>query len=170
MLPKALELLEAIELAAGAPGCAPEGQAGLRLARDLGAPLRSAFGAGLRQLQSHFASLRAEVAGELRALGPRADRLERIDAALQRSIQRKQIELFERLQLAAELSFERACLDACAELPAGFGASELEAWAADGGWMARERTRCERVIRRFFRHLRRNLEVLLLAAIQAEVV
>lgn len=170
MLPRPPELLRAIAQLGGEPGQLPDEAQASRLARELGAPLRAAFGSSLRQLHAQFAGLRVEIARGLGSLGPHAHRLERIDDALQRSIQRKVISLFERLQLAAELSFERACLQACASLPAGFGEAELERWAADGGWIARERALCERVVRSLFRHQRRNLEVLLLAATRAEAV
>ena len=170
MLPKPPELLQAILATGAAAGQVPDAAQAQRLAREVGAPLRAAFGSSLRQLQAQFAGLRMELAHDLGALGPRAARLERIDAALQRSIQRKVLSLFERLQLAAELSFERACLQACATLPENFGEAELEGWAAEGGWIARERALCERVARSLFRHQRRNLQVLLLAATHAEAV
>jgi hypothetical protein len=169
-LPTAEELLEALALASGEPGRLPEGEAAVRLARKLGAPLCSAFGNCLRQAQAHLAGLRTEIMADLRALGPRADRLERIDAALQRSIQGKLLELFDRMQLAAELTFERACAQACAALPTPFTAEDLASWCGVQGWIERYRERCIHTAEALYGHLQRSLEGLLLAAIHAEVV
>jgi hypothetical protein len=169
--PTPAELLQAIVGVTNDPArppCPPEGPAVLRLARTLGAPLYAAFGASLRQTESQFATLRLDIAHELQALGPRAARLERIDAALQRSIQAKVSELFERMELAAEASFERACAQACAALPLGFDADALASWAADGGLIARYKDRSEALTRALFAHLQRGLEGLLTAAIEAE--
>ena len=161
--PHASELLEAIARVTGGPGRVPNGQAVARLARELGAPRRSALGASLREVQAQFAALRLEIADELRALGPHAERLERIDAALQRSIQGKLDKLFGRMEHAADLSFSRACTHACAALPANFEAGELASWAADGGWIECHRERCEQLVKAWFEHLRRSLDGLLLA-------
>jgi hypothetical protein len=166
-LPEPIELLQALAQAGG--GAALDEQAATRLARELGAPLRAAFAASLRQLHVQFATLRAQIAPELRALGSRAARLERIDTAFQRSIQRKLGELFERLELAAQCSFARACAQACAALGERFGVSELSDWAADGGWFESERARCEHMLRALFARLRGSLEGLLSAAGAAEV-
>jgi len=169
-LPTPEELLEAITLASGEPGRLPEGEAAIRLGRKLGAPLCSAFGHSLHQAQAHLAGLRAELVPELRALGPRADRLERIDAALQRAIQGKLLELFDRMQLAAALTFERACTQACAALPTPFGTEELASWCGVQGWLERYRERCVHTTEALYGHLQRSLEGLLLASIHAEVV
>jgi hypothetical protein len=162
------ELLAAITRATGEPGSVPDGASAARLARDLGEPLRQALGSSLRQAQAQLAPLRWDITHELRALGPRAARLERIDAALQRSISAKLTELFDRLELAAELTFERACSYACSALPETYGVAELAGWAGEGGWLERYRERCERMAQAFFGHLRRSLEGLMLAAIHAE--
>jgi len=148
----------------------PAAQVGARLARELGGPLHAALAASIRRAQSDFATLRAKVAPELRALGPRADRLERIDAALQIGIQAKLTGLFERLVLAAELSFERACLESLAVLPEDFTAEHLAAWSAPNGWIEHHRERCARMLIAFCGHLQRAVEGLLQAAIQAEMV
>ena len=139
------------------------------LARELGAPLRAALGACLRQIQAHFAAVRHELTPELHQLGPRARRLERIDAALQRSIAAKVAQLFERMELAAELTFERACAEACGALPETFEMEALVIWAADSGWIGAYRRRCVHAARGWFDHLRRGLEALLSAASEAEV-
>jgi hypothetical protein len=167
--PTAAELLAAIERRVGAPGRVPDAQAVERFALDLGEPYFKALYKAVQQAQVQVHSLRARITLELRELGPRAARLEHIDAALQRSVQGKQIELFERLVLAAELTFERACARACAELPEGFGAAELERWSADDGWLDRYRERCVRMTQALFGHLQRGLEGLVLAAVHAEI-
>jgi hypothetical protein len=166
--PSASELFEALAQVTGAPGRVPDAEAAGRLASQLGGPRRAALGAALRQVQAQFASLRWEIALELHAIGPHADRLERIDAALQRAIQVKLGDLFARMEQAAQLTFERACTRACAALPPDFSADDLASWAADGGWFARYRERCVHVVKAWFGHARRNLEGLLLA-IEAEV-
>ena len=162
------ELVALIQSTAG--DGVPDAAGAARLARELGAPLRSALGASLRQAQAQVGTLRWEIAHELRALGPRADRLERVDAALNRSIQIKLGELLDRMELAAELTFERACVHARAALPEDFGEPALAAWADDDGWIERYRERCVRMTKALFGHLRRSLEGLLRAATHAEGV
>ena len=163
------ELLAALERAAGAPGRVPDGQNMERFARDLGSPYFKALYKAVQQAQLQISSLRSRVTLEVRQLGPRAARLEYIDSALQRSVQSKQIELFERLVLAAELTFERACARACAELPEGFGAAELARWTTEDGWLDRYRERCVRMTQALFGHLQRGLEGLVVAAVHAEI-
>ncbi|MDB4974787.1 MAG: uncharacterized protein JWN48_3128 [Myxococcaceae bacterium] len=165
-VPPPHELLSLIRSTAG--DGVPDAEGALRLARELGAPLRSALATGLRQAQAQVATLRWEIAHELRALGPRADRLERVDAALNRSIQQKLGELLDRMELAAELTFERACVHACAALPEDFGEAALASWGDEHGWLERYRERCVRMTKALFGHLRRSLEGLLRAAIHAE--
>ncbi|MET0388887.1 MAG: hypothetical protein ABW321_23140 [Polyangiales bacterium] len=154
----------------GQPRVQPDAAAAVRVAREIGAPLCAALGDSLRQAQAQLATLRWRIAPELRELGPRADRLERIDAALQRSIQSKLHELFDRMELAATQTFERACNHACATLPEGFEVDDLAGWVAEDGWIARYHERCVRMAQALFGHLQRSLEGLLLAAIDAEVV
>jgi hypothetical protein len=168
-IPTASQLQEAIAKAAGT-GRLPRGTAVKRLASELGAPFHAGLAASLAQTQARFAGLRAKIARELRELGPGADRLERIDAALQRSIQDKLASVFERSLPAAELSFERACARACAALPKTFGADDLVAWAADGGFIADHHAHCVRMARGLVEHLRRNLEGLVAAALAAESI
>lgn len=146
----------------------PDAEAAARIASELGAPLRSALGTSLRQAQAHVATLRWEISHELRALGPRAERLERIDAALNRSIQAKLGELLDRMEHAAGLTFERACMRACAALPVDFAESELAAWASQQGWIERYRERCVRMTTALYGHQRRALEGLLRAVTHAE--
>jgi hypothetical protein len=162
-------LFETLARHTGAPGVRPQGAAVLQLAHELGTPLIAALGTCLRQSQAHIAAVRHELTPELHQLGPRARRLERIDAALQRSIATKVAQLFVRMELAAELTFERACAEACAALPEAFALEELATWAADSGWIAGYRRRCLHVARGYFDHLRRGLEALLMAASEAEV-
>lgn len=168
--PSEPDLLEALAIAAGEPGRAPDAAAAAKLARKLGAPLRAALSASLRNAQAHLGSLRVDIAADLRALGPRAERLERIDAALQRSIQSKVVELFERMELAAEQTFERACVHACSLLPAHYSPEDLASWTHATGWIERYRERCVHMTEALFGHMQRSLEGLLLAAIHAEVV
>ena len=164
--PPADALLALIRAHAGDGRPGPE--AALCIAAELGAPLRSALATSLRQAQAHVATLRWEIAHELRALGPRADRLERIDAALQRSIQAKLGELLDRMEHAGMLTFERACLRACADLPDEPSEAALARWVVETGWIERYRERCVRMTRALYGHLRRSLEGLLRAAIHAE--
>ncbi|MEY4582238.1 MAG: hypothetical protein RL701_6941 [Pseudomonadota bacterium] len=167
---KPAELLEEIVSTTGAADRLPDAEAAVKLSRKIGAPLRAALIKSLRDAQGHLAHLRTEIGPELRALGPRADRLERIDAALQRSIANKQVELFERVALAAELSFERACVHACSGLPENFGLSDLASWSGTTGWIERYRERSVQMTEALFGHLQRSIEGLLLAAIHLEVV
>ena len=167
-VPHAHELLALVR--EHAPEGTPNEGAGARVAHELGDPFRSALSTSLRQAQAHVATLRWQIAHEVRALGPRAERIERIDAALQRSIQAKFGELLDRMEHAAGLTFERACVRACLELPEDFEQDEFASWGADDGWVERFRERSVRMTMALFGHLRRSLEGLLRAAIHAEDV
>jgi hypothetical protein len=166
--PTAAELLASIERCTGGAGKLPDARAAERLSYTLGETYFKALNKAVLQAQVQVTSLRARVSSEIRQLGPRAARLEYIDAALQRSVQNKQIELFERLILAAEMTFERACARACAELPEGFGLDELERWHREDGWLDRYRERCVRMTQALYGHLQRGLEGLVVAAVHAE--
>jgi hypothetical protein len=135
-----------------------------RLADYLGAPFRSALGLSLRQAQAQVATLRWEITHDLRALGPRAEQLERLDAALSRSMQAKLGELLDRMEHAAHLTFVRACAHAVEGLPEGLDDAALAAWCDPEGWLARYRERCVRMAKALFGHLRRGLEGLIRAA------
>jgi hypothetical protein len=135
-----------------------------RFADDLGAPFRSALGLSLRQAQAHVATLRWEITHDLRALGPRADQLERLDAAISRSMQAKLGELLDRMEHAAHLTFIRACVHAIEALPEQLDEQTLAAWCDANGWLMRYRERCVRMAKALFGHLRRNLEGLMRAA------
>jgi hypothetical protein len=168
---------------AGVPDAGPEGFAFTRaadaLAVELGAPFRAALGTSLRQAQAHVATLRWEIAHDLRQLGPRADQMERLDAALTRSMQGKMGELLDRMEHAAQATFARACAHALAELftveaslqgdaNALPSAEALAAWCAADGWIGRYHERCVRMAKALFGHLRRGLEGLVRAAAHAE--
>jgi hypothetical protein len=141
------------------------------LAEALGAPIREALGTSLRKAQAHVATLRFEISADLRRLGPRADRLERIDAALGRAINAKLGELLDRMELAAQATFARACARAVEALYEDGGEPTregLERWCAADGWIARYHERCVRMAKALFGHLRRGLEGLVRAVIAAE--
>jgi hypothetical protein len=135
-----------------------------RFADDLGAPFRSALGLSLRQAQAHVATLRWEITHDLRALGPRADQLERLDAAISRSMQAKLGELLDRMEHAAHLTFIRACMHAVEALPEQIDEQTLAGWCNESGWLLRYRERCVRMAKALYGHLRRNLEGLMRAA------
>lgn len=140
-----------------------------RLADELGGAFRSALGLSLRQAQAHVATLRWEVTHDLRALGPRADELERLDAALSRSMQAKLGELLDRMEYAAHLTFVRACAHAVEGLPEALDEETLSPWCDADGWLQRYRERCVRMARALFGHLRRSLEGLVRAAALADL-
>ena len=162
------ELLELVARIGGKSDRGIRHEVALRVALELRKLIGWRLAASLRQAQSDLVRLRANIAGELRLLGPRADQLERIDAALHVSLSRKLTDLYERVLRAAAQSFDRACIDACASLPADYGEAEVASWLAPAAWLARDRERCERTIGAFCVHLRRGLEGLVQAAIQAE--
>jgi hypothetical protein len=141
-----------------------------KLADELGEPFRQALSTCLRQAQAHVATLRWEVAHDIRALGPTADKLERIDAAVTRSMQAKLGDLFDRMEQAAHATFVRAATHAVMALPEQPHAEDLAAWVDEDGWIARYRERCVRMARALFSHMRRNLEGLVRAAARAEGV
>jgi hypothetical protein len=138
------------------------------LADELGTPLRIALSTSLRQAQAHVATLRWEIAHDLRVLGPTADRLERVDAALTRSMQAKMGELLDRMEQAAQATFTRACAHAVQNLSDSPTAEELASWCEEDGWISRYHERCVRMAKALFGHLRRSLEGLVRAAAHAE--
>ncbi len=139
-----------------------------RLADTLGGPFRDALGTSLRQAQAHVATLRWEIVQDVRILGPNADRLERLDAALTRSMQARMAELYDRMEHAAYLTFVRACTHAVAGLEGQVSRETLSVWAAEDGWIERYRERCVRMAKALFGHMRRGLEGLVRAAALAE--
>jgi hypothetical protein len=143
-------------------------QAARRIADLLGEPFRSALGLSLRQAQAHVATLRWEITHDLRNLGPRADQLERLDAALSRAMQGKIGELLDRMEHAAHLTFVRACMHAVDALPETLDEACLAPWSAHDGWLERYRERCVRMAKALFGHLRRSLEGLMRAATLSE--
>jgi hypothetical protein len=110
------------------------------------------------------ATLRCESTRDLRALGPRADELGRLDAAISRSMQAKLGELLDRMEHAAHLTFVRACVHAVEALPDQVDEQRLAAWCDANGWLLRYRERCVRMAKALFGHMRRNLEGLMRAA------
>jgi hypothetical protein len=141
-----------------------------KLADELGEPYRQALSTCLRQAQAHISTLRWEVAHDIRGLGPTADKLERLDAAVTRSMQAKLGDLFDRMEQAAHATFLRAATHAVMELPENPDLHALSLWVDDDGWIARYRERCVRMARALFGHMRRNLEGLVRAAVRAEGV
>jgi hypothetical protein len=139
-----------------------------RLADELSEPFRRALSTSLRQAQAHVATLRWEIVHDVRVLGPKADRLERLDAALTRSMQAKMGELFDRMEHAAHLTFVRALGHALEALPTEFTADDLGDWISDDGWIGRYRERCVRMAKALFGHMRRSVEGLVRAAAHAE--
>jgi len=139
-----------------------------RLADELSGPFRDALSTSLRQAQAHVATLRWEIVHDVRVLGPNADRLERLDAALTRSMQVKMGELFDRMEHAAYLTFVRACSHAVEELGNDVSRESLSAWTTEDGWIERYRERCVRMAKALFGHMRRGLEGLVRAAAHAE--
>jgi hypothetical protein len=168
-LPSADELALALKRHGIVPGAGARELA--LLADALGGPIREALGTSLRKAQAHVATLRFEITQDLRRLGPRADRLERIDAALGRAINAKLGELLDRMELAAQATFARACARAVESLLAEGDSPSLEQlarWSAPDGWIARYHERCVRMAKALYGHLRRTLEGLVRAAIDAE--
>jgi hypothetical protein len=165
-LPTPDELALALSRRAVVPGCSEAQIAAL--ADSLGAPLREALGTSLRKAQAHVATLRWEIAHDLRVLGPKADRLERLDAALTRSMNAKMGELLDRMEHAAQATFARACAHAVQALGEDRSAEVLASWCEEDGWISRYHERCVRMARALFGHLRRGLEGLVRAAAHAE--
>ena len=139
-----------------------------RLADELSGPFRDALSTSLRQAQAHVATLRWEIVNDVRVLGPNADRLERLDAALTRSMQAKMSELYDRMEHAAYLTFVRACAHAVQSLDSDISRETLTTWAEEDGWIERYRERCVRMAKALFGHMRRGLEGLVRAAAHAE--
>lgn len=120
----------------------------------------------LRTIRRDAARIRADVASDLRALGPAVSRLERVDAALRIGLKRRHEAQDERLAELVGLSFARA-LEAMRTSEAFLAEPEatLVAAFAPRGWAARLAHEVERMLRAAY-HEERTLLLELIGAAQ----
>lgn len=104
------------------------------------------------RIRFEMRSLREEVAPALRASGPDAARLERLDAALATATQGGRERVIDRLIPALEARFVRQLREAAAALPGPARAEDVAAWFAPGGWIRGELERMRRVIEAVLSH------------------
>lgn len=118
----------------------------------------------LKKIHVELRSLRAEIAPALRALGPDAARLERLDAAISAAIEGGRERILGELAPALAQGFGRGLEEALATLPEGAGPADLRAWYANDGWLRAEIERIRRLVEAVLAHRARRLVALVEAA------
>lgn len=142
----------------------------LALAADaLWPPFRELAAGVLARVRAELRELRHELGHHLRAMGPTAARIERLDAALAAATGRGVDRLFGRLLPAAAPSFAQSLALAMIALPSepAPDPTAIAAWFAEGGWVRRELSILNRVVAGVLRHERDRLEALVEAACAA---
>jgi hypothetical protein len=165
-LPTGEELVDAY-MASGLAAVV-EDAAFLRFSQMTGERLLGAVAASLRQGEVQVATLRWEVQNDLRALGPDAERIERLDALIHTATQAEVRKLFGRVELALRETWTAASKRALSELPEAPVPTDFEPWIAPDGWLERFRERCVSAARAVFVHQRKNLAGVVRAAVIAE--
>jgi hypothetical protein len=111
----------------------------------------------LGRIRQETRALRAEIAPTLRALGPEATRLERLDAALFAATQKGRERVLGELTRGLERAFVRAFRDAVAALPEDAGREHVAAWFGPGQWLRGEMARMRQVLLSVCAHESRRL-------------
>ncbi|WP_157907335.1 MULTISPECIES: hypothetical protein [Sorangium] len=139
-------------------------QTGVLPARDrAGRPLASAagqiwepfgelMGRLLGRIRLETRALREELAPSLRALGPEAARLERLDAAISAATQKRRERALAELVPGLSRAFARAFRAAVGALPEGAGLEDVAGWFGQEQWLLRELQRMELVVQAVLAH------------------
>jgi len=111
----------------------------------------------LSRIRSDLRALRAEITPGLRALGPEAARLERLDAAISAAIEPGRERVLGEIVPGLSRSFGRSLQEALAELPDGVSPERVATWFGPGGWIRAEIDRIRRVVEAVLAHQARRL-------------
>ena len=149
----------------------PNGRASKRVRRKaaerLWTPVGDFIDMQYRRVRLGLRELRDEIGPDLRALGPQAARLERVEAALDEATRHPQERLLRRMVRACEQHFVRAVEETVRSLPPGAGAAALTPHFTADGWLGAHIARAHIVVRGVYDHDRRRLTALVEAAIGA---
>ncbi|XXY16679.1 hypothetical protein WME88_51440 [Sorangium sp. So ce216] len=106
----------------------------------------------LNRIRTETRALREELAPSLRALGPDAARLERLDAAISAATQKRRERALAELVPGLARSFARGFRSAVGALPEGAGVEHVAGWFAPEQWLGRELQRMELVVQAALAH------------------
>lgn len=164
-LPDAEAVLEALEMSGALSGRSVTSIASVAsVAGRLWEPFGELAGRALGRIRLETRSLREEIAPLLRAIGPEAARLERLDAALSTATQKGRDRVLGELVPGLARCFSRGLRAAILALPAPAGAEHVSAWFAPDQWLPRELQRMAQVVHGVLVHETSRLFALVEAA------
>ncbi|WP_437278314.1 hypothetical protein WME90_45030 [Sorangium sp. So ce375] len=152
-LPDAAAVLATLEQT-GVLGAARD-RAGRALASAAGQiwePFGELMGRLIGRIRLETRALREELAPSLRALGPEAARLERLDAAIAAATQKRRERALAELVPGLSRAFARALRAAVGALPEGAGIEQVAGWFGQEQWLVRELQRMELVVQAVLAH------------------
>jgi hypothetical protein len=149
-LPDAEAVLSALELSGALPS--RSGQKLASAAGRLWEPFGELAARTLGRIRRDTRTLRDEIAPFLRALGPDAARLERLDAALSAATQKRRDRVLGELVPGLARRFSRGLRAAVLALPEPAGAEHVAAWFGPEQWLPRELERMSLVVRSALAH------------------
>ncbi|WP_437316126.1 hypothetical protein [Sorangium sp. So ce385] len=106
----------------------------------------------LGRIRLETRTLREELAPSLRALGPDAARLERLDAAIAAATQKRRERALAELVPGLARAFARGLRAAVGTLPEAVDVEHVAAWFAQDEWLRRELQRMELVVQAVLAH------------------
>lgn len=109
-------------------------------------PLGELLARGLDRVRGRLGQLRRDLGAPLRALGPRALRLEQLDAVLTRAAAKKTTPWFLSLTPLAKSAFERELSARLAALARAPALADLTAWYAPDGFLPERVAQLQRVL------------------------
>ncbi|WP_437589437.1 hypothetical protein [Sorangium sp. So ce1000] len=151
-LPDAAAVLATLEQTGVLPARDRAGRALAYAAGQLWEPFGELVGRLLGRIRLETRALREELAPSLRALGPDAARLERLDAAISAATQKRRERALAELTPGLSRAFARAFRAAVGALPEGAGIELVAGWFRQDEWLARELQRMELVVQAVLAH------------------
>jgi hypothetical protein len=129
-------------------------------ARTLWAPYGDFLETHLKRARFGLRDLRREIAPRLQALGPSADRLERLESALAASTAAEIERLFRRGMHGVESKFLEGLKAALKALPKTVDEGVVQAWYAQGGFALSVFEDGQKLVQAIFAHERAGVEAL----------
>ncbi|WP_438025203.1 hypothetical protein [Sorangium sp. So ce233] len=151
-LPDAGAVLATLEQTGVLPARSRAGRALAYAAGQLWEPFGELAGRALGRIRLETRALREELAPSLRALGPGAARLERLDAAISAATQKRRERALAELVPGLARAFARGLRGAVAALPEEAGLEEIAGWFGQDQWLGRELQRMELVVQAALAH------------------
>ncbi|WP_437778737.1 hypothetical protein [Sorangium sp. So ce1097] len=151
-LPDAGAVLATLEQTGVLPARSRAGRALASAAGQLWEPFGELAGRALGRIRLETRALREELAPSLRALGPAAARLERLDAAISAATQKRRERALAELVPGLARAFARGFRAAVAALPDEAGIEDVAGWFGQDRWLGRELQRMELVVQAALAH------------------